>query len=316
MRKKNQIITPYLNFSRKKWSSLRNSISINITEKKIKRLKKINKSLSLNEVKKIYLPISNLLNYNINSNIERKSLLKNFLKIKEKKTPYIISITGSVAVGKSTTANILKILLSCWPEHKKVELVTTDSFLHSNKILKKKGLMNKKGFPQSYNINCLVNFLSKVRSGIDKITAPVYSHLSYDIIPDIKKIIKKPDILIIEGLNVFQPILNYINCKNHNFISDFVDFSIYVHASEKLLETWYIDRFLKLRQIALLKKNKSYFHRYVHVSEKKAINIALYLWKKINFINLKKNILPTRERSSLVIIKSNKHIVKHLLLRK
>lgn len=315
MKKKIEIITPYLNFSRKKWSSLYNSVSIILTENRILDLKKINKNLSLDEIKKIYLPLSNLLSVNIIAHLKRKTLIKNFLKIKEKKVPYIISIAGSVAVGKSTTASILKILLSSWTEHKNVELITTDSFLHSNDILKKRGLIDKKGFPQSYNIHSLVNFLSKIKSGIDNVTAPVYSHLYYDIMPNIKKVIKKPDILIIEGLNVLQPIIDYLHYSNYNFISDFVDFSIYVHASEKLLETWFVNRFLKLCQVALL-KNNSYFNKYTRLSEKKATSTALHLWKKINFINLKKNILPTRERAGLIIIKTDNHIVKHIRLRK
>lgn len=315
MKKKIEIITPYLNFSRKKWSSLYNSVSIILTENRILDLKKINKNLSLDEIKKIYLPLSNLLSVNIIAHLKRKTLIKNFLKIKEKKVPYIISIAGSVAVGKSTTASILKILLSSWTEHKNVELITTDSFLHSNDILKKRGLIDKKGFPQSYNIHSLVNFLYKIKSGIDNVTAPVYSHLYYDIMPNIKKVIKKPDILIIEGLNVLQPIIDYLHYSNYNFISDFVDFSIYVHASEKLLETWFVNRFLKLCQVALL-KNNSYFSKYTRLSEKKATSTALHLWKKINFINLKKNILPTRERAGLIIIKTDNHIVKHIRLRK
>lgn len=314
--KKNRTLNSYLNFSRKKWFSLKHETPVKITEKEIKILKQINKNLSINEINKIYLPLSNLLSLHINSNINCQSLINDFLKIRTNKIPYIISLAGSVAVGKSTIASILKILLSMWPEHRKVELITTDSFLFPNNILEKRGLIKRKGFPQSYNINCLVNFLLEIKSGAKCITTPIYSHLYYDIIPDTKKVIKKPDILIIEGLNVLQPVLNYLNySSNYKFISDFVDFSIYVHASEKLLESWYIDRFLKFRKYAIL-KNSSYFSKYTHISEKRAVHLALKLWKKVNFLNLKKNILPTRKRAKLIIIKSNEHIVKYIRLRK
>lgn len=309
--KKNQINTPYLNFSRKLWSNLFNSIPIKLTKNTIKKIKKINKDLSINEIKKIYFPLSKLLNYYINNNI----IKKNIFKIKKQKIPFVISIAGSVAVGKSTTASILKVLLESWQEHKKVELISTDSFLHSNKILKKKGLMKKKGFPQSYNINYLVKFLSEVKSGINKIKIPIYSHLTYDIIPDSENIINKPDILIIEGLNVLQALI--FDCfynNQHILISDFVDFSLYVDASEKLLQSWFIDRFLKFRKNNSFKCN-SYFNQYAFFSEKKATSIALNLWKEINVLNLKKYILPTKERANLIIVKKKNHVVKLIKIR-
>lgn len=316
MKKKNQFIAPYLHFSSNQWSSSFNKKNtIYLTEKNIKNLKKINQDLSIEEIYKIYLPLAQLLNCYIISNINKQNMIKNIFETKKKNIPYIISIAGSVAAGKSTTASILKVLLSLWKEHQKVELITTDSFLHPNYILKKKGLMQKKGFPQSYNINCLFRFLSEVKSGSERISIPIYSHMKYDIVPNIQNIIKKPDILIIEGLNVLQSVLNYLKCSKHIFISDFFDFSIYVHASESLLAKWFIDRFLKFRKCKKIKKN-SYFNKYLYLSEKKAVSLAMKLWEKINYLNLKKHILPTKERANLILIKSKKHIIKFLKLKK
>lgn len=316
MTKRDQsLATPYLQFDRTQWAALRDSVPLTLTEEEIVKLKGINEDLSLDEVAQIYLPLSRLLNFYISSNLRRQAVLEQFLGTDGQRIPYVIGIAGSVAVGKSTTARLLQALLSRWPEHRSVELITTDGFLYPNKVLNERGLMKKKGFPQSYDMHSLVKFVSEVKSGADHVTAPVYSHLIYDIIPDGNKIIKQPDILILEGLNVLQSGMDYPHDPHHVFVSDFVDFSIYVDAPEDLLQSWYINRFLKFRQGAFSNPD-SYFHNYAKLPETEAVKIATQLWKEINGLNLKQNILPTRERASLIMTKSANHAVESVRLRK
>ncbi|HGF6516866.1 TPA: type I pantothenate kinase [Yersinia enterocolitica] len=316
MTKRDQsLATPYLQFDRTQWAALRDSVPLTLTEEEIVKLKGINEDLSLDEVAQIYLPLSRLLNFYISSNLRRQAVLEQFLGTDGQRIPYVIGIAGSVAVGKSTTARLLQALLSRWPEHRSVELITTDGFLYPNKVLNERGLMKKKGFPQSYDMHSLVRFVSEVKSGADHVTAPVYSHLIYDIVPDGNKIIKQPDILILEGLNVLQSGMDYPHDPHHVFVSDFVDFSIYVDAPEDLLQSWYINRFLKFRQGAFSNPD-SYFHNYAKLPETEAVKIATQLWKEINGLNLKQNILPTRERASLIMTKSANHAVESVRLRK
>lgn len=316
MTKRDQsLATPYLQFDRTQWAALRDSVPLTLTEEEIVKLKGINEELSLDEVAQIYLPLSRLLNFYISSNLRRQAVLEQFLGTDGQRIPYVIGIAGSVAVGKSTTARLLQALLSRWPEHRSVELITTDGFLYPNKVLNERGLMKKKGFPQSYDMHSLVKFVSEVKSGADHVTAPVYSHLIYDIVPDGNKIIKQPDILILEGLNVLQSGMDYPHDPHHVFVSDFVDFSIYVDAPEDLLQSWYINRFLKFRQGAFSNPD-SYFHNYAKLPETEAVKIATQLWKEINGLNLKQNILPTRERASLIMTKSANHAVESVRLRK
>ncbi|AIN17378.1 MULTISPECIES: type I pantothenate kinase [Yersinia] len=309
------LATPYLQFDRTQWAALRDSVPLTLTEEEIVKLKGINEDLSLDEVAQIYLPLSRLLNFYISSNLRRQAVLEQFLGTDGQRIPYVIGIAGSVAVGKSTTARLLQALLSRWPEHRSVELITTDGFLYPNKVLNERGLMKKKGFPQSYDMHSLVKFVSEVKSGADYVTAPVYSHLIYDIVPDGNKIIKQPDILILEGLNVLQSGMDYPHDPHRVFVSDFVDFSIYVDAPEDLLQSWYINRFLKFRQGAFSNPD-SYFHNYAKLPETEAVKIATQLWKEINGLNLKQNILPTRERASLIMTKSANHAVENVRLRK
>ena len=309
------LATPYLQFDRTQWAALRDSVPLTLSEEEIVKLKGINEDLSLEEVAQIYLPLSRLLNFYISSNLRRQAVLEQVLGTDGQKIPYVIGIAGSVAVGKSTTARLLQALLSRWPEHRSVELITTDGFLHPNKVLNERGLMKKKGFPQSYDMHSLVKFVSEVKSGAKRVTAPVYSHLIYDVVPEGNKVIEQPDILILEGLNVLQSGMDYPHDPHRVFVSDFVDFSIYVDAPETLLQSWYINRFLKFRQGAFSNPD-SYFHNYSKLPEPEAINIATQLWNEINGLNLQQNILPTRERASLIMTKSANHAVESVRLRK
>ncbi|TDB42569.1 MULTISPECIES: type I pantothenate kinase [Photorhabdus] len=309
------LATPYLQFNREQWATLRDSVPLTLTKEELIDLKGINEEISLEEVVEIYLPLSRLLNFYISSNLRRQAVLEQFLGTDGQKVPYVIGIAGSVAVGKSTTARLLQALLSRWPEHRSVELITTDGFLHSNSVLNERGLMKKKGFPQSYDMHSLVKFVSDIKSGSEQVSAPVYSHLTYDIVPNEQKFIEQPDILILEGLNVLQSGMDYPHDPHHVFVSDFVDFSIYVDAPEKLLQSWYISRFLKFRQGAFSDPD-SYFHSYSKLSEEEAINIASDIWQEINGLNLQQNILPTRERASLIMIKGTNHTIESVRLRK
>lgn len=305
-------LTPFLSFDRQRWAELRKSVPLTLTEQDLKPLLGINEELSLDEVRTIYLPLVRLINYYIDENIRRQNVLRRFLGEKSTNVPYIISIAGSVAVGKSTSARILQSLLSHWPKQRKVDLITTDGFLHPLAYLQEHNLLHKKGFPISYNTPQLIRFLADIKSGKPNVTAPIYSHLTYDIIPDQFNVIDQPDILILEGLNVLQPNRNQ---ANELFVSDFVDFSIYVDAEEDLLKEWYIHRFLKFRQSAFSDPN-SYFKHYANLSEQEAVTTAGKIWDEINGLNLKENILPTRERADLILKKGANHEVELVRLKK
>lgn len=302
-------------FDRQKWASLRNTEPMTLTEEEFIKLQGIEEKLSIDEVTDIYLPLSRLLKFYIDANTSRQAALNKFLKNGVRKIPYIIGVAGSVSAGKSTTARILQTLLSRWSEHKKVELITTDGFLYPNKELEKRGIMDRKGFPESYNISKLLSFVSDIKSGEPRVTAPIYSHLFYDIVPNQEKVIESPDILIIEGLNVLQSSLDYPKSPNRVFVSDFVDFSIYVDASEALLEYWYIKRFFKLREGAFSHPD-SYFKEYSKLSNREAIRMAHSIWISINKKNLIENIIPTRERASLILTKGANHAIDYVRLRK
>ena len=303
-----------MQFSRKEWASLRNAEPMTLTPGELVSLQGINEDLSMDEVSEIYLPLSRLLNFYISNSFSRQAVLSKFLG-KSQKIPYIIGIAGSVAVGKSTTARVLQALLTRWPEHRKVALVTTDGFLYPNKCLEDLGIMNKKGFPQSYNLKKLINFVADIKSGQAEVKAPVYSHLVYDIVENEEIVIDSPDILILEGLNVLQGAVNYTQAHNRVFVSDYVDFSIYVDADLSLLHQWYVNRFLKFRAGAFSDPN-SYFNHYSKLPEQEAISIANRLWREINELNLVENILPTRERASLILTKGEDHKVDYVQLRK
>lgn len=308
-------ISPFLTFDRQQWAALRKSVPLTLTEKDLKPLLSFNEDLSLDEVRAIYLPLVRLINYYIDENIKRQQVLHKFLDVEAPKVPYIISIAGSVSVGKSTSARILQALLSSWPEERKVSLITTDGFLYPLSVLEEKNILNRKGFPESYDIHRLIQFVSDIKSGKRHVKAPIYSHLTYDIIPEQFNEVDQPDIVILEGLNVLQSGMNYPASPHNVFLSDFVDFSVYVDAEEELLLKWYINRFLKFRRSAFTDPN-SYFHHYSKLSEQQAIETATKIWNEINGLNLRQNILPSRDRANLILVKGDDHAIQTIKLRK
>ncbi|MDD1784420.1 type I pantothenate kinase [Enterovibrio sp. ZSDZ35] len=308
------LLTPYLSFDRKKWSELRDSVPMTLDETDLEKLRGINEHLTMEEVQDIYLPLSRLLNLYVKARKGRTQVLEQFLGENDNNVPYVIGIAGSVAVGKSTTARILKALLERWPEHPKVELITTDGFLHPNKVLNDRALMKKKGFPESYDIRRLVQFVADVKSGKKRVEAPVYSHLVYDITDSIK-VVEQPDILIVEGLNVLQSGMDYPHEPHRVFISDFLDFSLFVDADSELLKTWYIERFMQFRRGAF-QDPTSYFHHYTKLSNDEALEKAAAIWEEINGKNLIENILPTRGRAGLILQKGANHAVQTVTVRK
>lgn len=311
-----RVASPFVTFNREEWKRLRASTPLTITDAELACLQGLNETLSMAEVTDIYLPLSRLLNLYVGATQELYHATNTFLGNPAAKVPFIIGIAGSVAVGKSTTARILQTLLSRWPNHPKVDLVTTDGFLFPNRILEERGLLKRKGFPESYDIRRLIQFLSGVKSGLPEVSAPVYSHLAYDILPDEVKTVRQPDVLIVEGLNVLQiPVDENQRQASEVFVSDFFDFSIYVDADEQDIMNWYIERFKLLRQTAF-SNPASYFHRYASLSDEEATEVAAVIWNEINGVNLRHNILPTRGRAHLILEKGADHYVQSVKLRK
>lgn len=307
-------MSPFLSFDRAEWAELRNSVPMTLSEDDLKALQGINENLTMEEAVEIYLPLSRLLNLYVQARQSRNSVLQQFLNTEEHAPPFVIGIAGSVAVGKSTTARILKALLSRWENHPKVALVTTDGFLYPKKVLEERGIMHRKGFPESYDIKHLVEFVSDVKAGKPNLEVPVYSHITYDITDELKKV-DRPDVLIIEGLNVLQSGMDYPHDPHRVFVSDFLDFSIYVDAESETIEQWYVERFLKFRRGAFTKPG-SYFSHYTQLSVDEAKNKAKEIWRNINGLNLELNILPTRERAHLILHKGVNHLVDKVSLRK
>ncbi|EJG0636023.1 type I pantothenate kinase [Vibrio parahaemolyticus] len=307
-------MSPFLSFDRAEWAELRNSVPMTLSEDDLKALQGINENLTMEEAVEIYLPLSRLLNLYVQARQSRNSVLQQFLNTEEHAPPFVIGIAGSVAVGKSTTARILKALLSRWENHPKVALVTTDGFLYPKKVLEERGIMHRKGFPESYDIKRLVEFVSDVKAGKPNLEVPVYSHITYDITDELKKV-DRPDVLIIEGLNVLQSGMDYPHDPHRVFVSDFLDFSIYVDAESETIEQWYVERFLKFRRGAFTKPG-SYFSHYTQLSVDEAKSKAKEIWRNINGLNLGLNILPTRERAHLILHKGANHLVDKVSLRK
>jgi type I pantothenate kinase len=305
----------YTLYLREDWKKLSDFTAIQLSEEELMDIQSINDKISIEDVNEVYLPLSQLINLQLQASHTFKESINHFLNNDLKKGPFIIGIAGSVAVGKSTTARLLQKLLTQLPSRPKVDLVTTDGFLLPNAELEKRGIMKKKGFPESYDTRSLISFLTKVKSGVSNVQSPVYSHLTYDIVPNEYITIENPDILIVEGLNVLQTSLTINQNTPNYFVSDFFDFSIYVDADVNNIEKWYIDRFIKLRDTAF-QDEQSYFKKYAQLSLDESIEISKRIWKEINYVNLIHNILPTRNRADLILFKNNNHHIDRIKLRK
>jgi type I pantothenate kinase len=309
------IIAPHRVFTRAEWAELRKDTPLTLNAEDLARLKSLNDPISLDEVIEIYLPISRLLSLYVAATQGLHDATRKFLGTSDGIVPFIIGVAGSVAVGKSTTARVLRALLSRWPNTPKVDLIATDGFLLPNAVLSREGLMEKKGFPESYDRPTLSAFLADIKAGKREVKAPVYSHLAYDIVPGETISIDKPDILIVEGLNVLQTSKPPRDGRVIPFVSDFFDFSIYLDADEPVVQRWYIERFRSLRQTAFANP-KSYFHRYASLSDREAEEVANGLWTRINRVNLFENILPTRPRADLILRKGVDHRIEQVSLRR
>ncbi|GGC10195.1 type I pantothenate kinase [Cellulomonas carbonis] len=307
--------TPYVDLDRAAWSRLSSSTPLPLTDADVTRLRGLGDPIDLAEVDAVYRPLSRLLALYVEATGRLHSASSTFLREGAARTPYVIGVAGSVAVGKSTTARVLRELMARWPETPRVELVTTDGFLLPNAELERRGLMERKGFPESYDRRALLRFVSAIKAGRSEVRAPVYSHLSYDIVPGEHVVVRSPDVLIVEGLNVLQPARTTGVGESSLAVSDFFDFSIYVDARTKDVRQWYVDRFLSLRRTAFADP-ASYFHRYASLTDDEAVLRAERIWDAINAPNLEQNILPTRGRATLVLRKGRDHAVERVRLRK
>jgi type I pantothenate kinase len=303
-----------VDFDRSEWARLRANTPLTLSEADLAELQGLNERVSLAEVEAVYLPLSRLLNLHVAATQNLHTATDTFLGTLPNPLPYVIGVAGSVAVGKSTFARVLRALLARWPDHPHVDLVTTDGFLLPNAELEARGLMQRKGFPESYDVRRLVQFMADIKSGAPVVQAPVYSHQSYDIVPGEYQVVDRPDIVIIEGLNMLQTGDGASGKGARVFVSDFFDFSIYIDADESDIEAWYISRFLALRE-TVFRDPRSYFHRYSTLTESEAVQTAHAIWHGINGVNLRENIQPTRDRARLVLEKGADHSIKRVRLR-
>ncbi|MDO5102177.1 MAG: type I pantothenate kinase [Lautropia sp.] len=313
----NYEFSAYEAFSRAEWAQLRSSTPLTLSEEDLHALRGVNEQISLQDVVEVYLPLSRLLNLHFRSAQALSGVRDDFLGRLVGVRPYVIGVAGSVAVGKSTFARVLQALLARWPDHPKVELVTTDGFLHPNEVLEARGLMHRKGFPESYDRKRMISFLAALKAGEAKVEAPVYSHQAYDILPNVTHCVEQPDILIFEGLNVLQTggVERPGGAVQSVTVSDFFDFSIYVDATEADIERWYQQRFLSFQR-TVFRRPDSYFHHFQDLSEEEALKVASQIWRDINLLNLRENIVPTRERANLVMRKCADHSIGEIRLRK
>jgi type I pantothenate kinase len=307
--------SPYVELDRGAWARLRENQPLSLGAADLARLRGLGDRIDLVEVEEVYLPLSRLLSFYVDATAGLHRITSDFLGERPARTPFVIGVAGSVAVGKSTTARLLKELLSRWPNTPEVELVTTDGFLYPNAELERRNLLHRKGFPESYNRRALLRFVAEVKAGKDEVAAPVYSHLTYDIVPDQQIVVRRPDVLIVEGLNVLQAPRVQDDGRTGMAVSDFFDFSVYVDAHLEDIREWYVERFLRLRETAFADPH-SYFHRYAVLSDDEARATALRIWTDINEVNLRENVLPTRSRASLVLAKGRDHGVRRVRLRK
>lgn len=307
-------VSRYTNFSRAEWARLRDATPLTLSEADLTELQGLNEQLSMREVEEVYLPLSRLLNLHVAATRELERVTDRFLGKTVAPNPYILGVAGSVAVGKSTTARVLRALLARWPDHPGVDLVPTDGFLYPNRVLEARGLMARKGFPESYDRRRLVRFVADLKAGVAEVTAPVYSHLVYDILPGEMQVVRQPDILILEGLTVLDG-SDVHSVDDSLFVSDHFDFSIYVDAPEAHIREWFLQRFRRLRETAF-RDPKSYFGKYAQLSEEEAQAFAGRVWEEINGVNLRENILPTRERAHLILEKGPDHAVGRVRLRR
>jgi type I pantothenate kinase len=307
--------SPYRIFTREEWARLRADTPMTLSPSELEQLSGVIEEISVEDVEQIFLPMSRLLNLYVAATQKLYSVSSEFLGRRDTKVPFIIGVAGSVAVGKSTSARVLRALLARWPDHPRVDLMTTDGFLLPNAELERLGLTERKGFPESFDTVRLLRFLGDIKSGVARVSAPVYSHFRYDVLTNREVVIEQPDILIIEGLNILQPADMPKDGSTIPFVSDFIDFAIYIDADPAVIEKWYLTRFMRLRSTAF-RDPGAYFHKYAKMGQTEVKQVALDIWREINLRNLEENILPTRRRAQLILRKGESHRVEKVLLRK